>query len=256
VTLWLICAIKRVPMPRSLTTWKHLVVLASLLNAVPFTLFAYGETHISSLLAGIINASTPLFAFAGFFLVFPQERASRDRLLGLCIGLAGVIVVLGVWNGMGSGEWSGIMACVLAVTCYGISFPYMRRYVVGLPEGPLSISAGQLTCAAVLLLPFVAFDTSGHGHFTSGVVLGMLALGSLGSGVAYILNFHVTKTAGGTVASTVTYLTPIMAVIVGVAFLDEQLHWYEPLGTLIILLGAAITQGRIKLRSTNLTQAS
>lgn len=248
VALLAICVATRTSLPRDRQTWKHLFVLAILLNSGPFTLFAYGETQISSVLAGIINAVTPLFAFLAFFVVLPKERAGLDRIAGLLVGFAGVVVVLGVWNGLGTGEWKGVAACLLAVAGYGISFPYARRHLMNSPYGPLSICSGQILLGSFQLLPFVLFAGGLHGDVTTEAVLAMVALGALGSGVAYVANFHVITTAGGTVASTVTYLTPVVAVVVGVAFLHEQLAWYEPVGAVIVLTGAAITQGRIRLR--------
>lgn len=247
LALSLICVITRTSLPHNKQTWKHLFVLALLLNTIPFALFAYGETHISSVLAGIINAVTPLFAFIAFFVVFPQEHASLDRAGGLLVGFVGVVVVLGIWNGLGSGEWKGVGACFLAVVCYGISFPYMRRHLMGTPDSPLAISTGQVTLGTLQLLPLVAFQGGLHGDVTRSAVLAMIMLGAFGSGIAYVLNFHVTSTVGGTVASTVTYLTPVIAVIVGIGFLHEHLYWYEPVGAIIVLFGAAITQGRIRL---------
>jgi drug/metabolite transporter (DMT)-like permease len=244
--LLLVCAITRTALPRERSMWKHLFVMALLLNSVPFTLFAYGETHISSVLAGIINAVTPLFAFLAFFVVMPTERASRDRIAGLLIGFAGVVVVLGVWNGLGSGEWSGVIACLVAVAGYGISFPYARRHLMNTSVSPLAICTGQLGLGTLQLLPFVLISGGVSGDVTAGPVFAMLALGALGSGLAYVANFHVITSVGGTVASTVTYLTPVVAVVVGIAFLHESLAWYEPVGALIVLLGAAMTQGRVR----------
>lgn len=248
VTLLLICLLTRTGLPKGRETWKHLFVMAILLNSGPFTLFAYGETHISSVLAGIINAVTPLFAFLAFFVVLPDERASKDRLLGLLVGFAGVIVVLGVWNGLGAGEWRGVLACLLAVCGYGISFPYARRHLMNTTATPLSICAGQISLGTLQLLPFALFSGGIHGDVSARAILAMLALGALGSGVAYVANFYTITTVGGTVASTTTYLTPVVAVIVGVAFLREHLAWYEPVGAAIVLFGAAITQGRIRVR--------
>jgi drug/metabolite transporter (DMT)-like permease len=247
VALLTVCAITRTTLPRDRSTWKHLFIMAIMLNSGPFTLFAYGETHISSVLAGIINAVTPLFAFLAFFVVLPQERASRDRIAGLLVGFGGVVVVLGVWNGLGSGEWTGVAACLLAVAGYGVSFPYARRHLMNSPSSPLAICTGQISLGSLQLLPFVLFSGGVSGDVTWAPVMAMVALGALGSGLAYVANFHVITTVGGTVASTVTYLTPLVAVVVGIVFLRESLAWYEPVGAGIVLLGAAMTQGRVRL---------
>ena len=245
-TLLLVSALTGTPLPRGRQTWRHLFVAAMLLNSVPFTLFAFGETHISSVLAGIINATTPLTTLAMVLVAFPEEHPTRERVAGLVVGFVGVLVVIGVWQGLGSGEWAGIAACLGAVTCYGVAFPYTRRHLSVLPDSPISLATGQLLVGAVVLLPFAALAGGGHGPIVLAGVLGMLGLGALGSGIAYILNYQIIGAAGGMTASTVTYLTPLFAVIAGVAFLGEGVAWYEPVGGFIVLLGAAIAQGRLR----------
>jgi drug/metabolite transporter (DMT)-like permease len=110
-----------------------------------------------------------------------------------------------------------------------------------------SIAAAQVTAGALTLLPFYLLDGIAEDNYRPGPVLAMLALGIFGSGFAYIWNFKVMELAGSAIASSVTYLTPVVAVIVGLIFLQEDLSWYEPVGALIVLLGAAIGQNRIKL---------
>jgi drug/metabolite transporter (DMT)-like permease len=217
-----------------------------LVNSIPFTLFAYGETHIASVLAGIINAATPLTTLAVILLAFPEEKPTADRVVGLLVGFLGILVVVGVWEGLGSGEWTGIAACLGAVTCYGIAFPYTRRHLAGLPESGVSLAAGQVTCGALVLLPLGVLAGPLHGTITLEPVLGMLCLGALGSGIAFALNYQIVRAAGPSTASTVTYLTPLFAIAVGVAFLGETVVWHEPLGGLVVLLGVAISQGRVR----------
>ncbi len=232
-------------LPRRLSTWRHLFVMAMLMNSIPFTLFAFGETHISSVLAGIINASTPLTTLAVIMLAFPEEHPTSERVLGLLIGFAGILVVVGVWEGLGSGEWTGIAACLGAVTCYGIAFPYSRRHLAGLPDGGVALATGQVMLGALVLLP-LGIAGGPPGPITAGPVLGLLGLGALGSGIAFALNYQVIRAAGPSTASTVTYLTPLVAVVVGAAFLGEHVIWYEPVGGLVVLLGVAVAQGRIR----------
>ncbi|MEI6671230.1 MAG: DMT family transporter, partial [Actinomycetes bacterium] len=138
-------------------------------------------------------------------------------------------------------------ALIFAVGCYGISFPYSRKFVLPLNLQPTALAATQLTLAATTLLPFYLIDGIAKDEYRPGPVLAMLALGIFGSGYAYIWNFQIMAAAGSAVASSVTYVTPVVAVIVGIVFLDESVTWNEPLGALIVLLGAAISQGRIKI---------
>ena len=150
-----------------------------------------------------------------------------------------------MWHGLGSGKLLGVGACLGAVTCYGVGFPYARRHLANLPEGPVALATGQVLCGTLQLLPFAVFTGHVDAHVAAASVSGMLALGVLSSGVAYILNFQVVSQAGSTTASTVTYLSTLVAVIVGAAILGEPVTWYEPVGGLVILAGAALSQGRI-----------
>lgn len=246
--LLIIAALTRTPLPRQIATWRHLFVFSLLINSVPFTLFAYGETHISAVLAGLINSLTPLATLGAVLVFFRQQRASRNILIGLFIGFVGVLVVIGVWRGFGKGQLLGIGACVAAVLCYGVGFPYARRHLGGKDDPPVSLAAGQVLCGTVQLLPFALLFGHVRHHPPTSSIFGLLALGVLGTGIAYILNFHVVSNAPATVASSVTYLTPVFAVIVGVAFLHEGLTWNEPVGALLILTGAAIAQDRLRRR--------
>jgi drug/metabolite transporter (DMT)-like permease len=249
--LLIVSALTGTRLPRSLSTWRHLFVMAMLMNSIPFTLFAIGETHVSSVLAGIINASTPLTTLAVILLAFPEEHPNVDRVLGLLAGFLGILVVVGVWQGLGTGELTGIAACLGAVTCYGIAFPYSRRHIAGLPDSGVSLATGQVLIGAAVLLPFGVAGGM-PGPISAGPVLGLLGLGALGSGIAFALNYQVIRAAGPSTASTVTYLTPLFAVVVGAVFLGETVTWYEPVGGLVVLFGVAVAQGRIRAAATAL----
>jgi len=111
------------------------------------------------------------------------------------------------------------------------------------------LAAVQVSTGAITLLPFYLIDGIAKDEYRPGPVMAMIALGVFGSGFAYIWNFKIMEAAGSAIASTVTYVTPVVAVIVGILFLGENVSWYEPVGALIVLLGAAIGQQRIKLFS-------
>jgi drug/metabolite transporter (DMT)-like permease len=246
IALVVIAAVSRTRLPRSASTWRHLFVMAALMNVVPFILFSYGETQVSSILAGIINGATPLSTLAVVLLAFPEEEPTRSRVVGLLIGFAGILVVVGIWNGLGTGELPGILACIGAIAGYGVSYPYGRRHLTGLVDGPVALATGQILAATVLLLPLVLISGGTTGPITADIVLAMIGLGALGTGVAYVLNYRIVAAAGGTTASTVTYLTPLVAILVGLAFLNEPLAWNEPIGGLVVVLGVAVSQGRLR----------
>jgi drug/metabolite transporter (DMT)-like permease len=112
---------------------------------------------------------------------------------------------------------------------------------------PEALATAQVSLAAITLLPFFLNKGITKYEFKFGPVIAMLALGILGTGYAYIWNFRILAAAGSAIASSVTYVTPVVAVIVGVLFLSESVTWNEPIGGVIVLLGAAVGQGRIKI---------
>ena len=238
---------KKIALPRSGKLWAHLWVVSLLLNVVPGVLFALAETEVTSILAGIINAVTPLMTLIAIIVVTRDEKPKFYQVLGIGIGFIGVLTVLGAWQGLGDNPLWAVLVLLAAVTCYGFSFPYSRRFVIPHKLQSESIAAGQVSTGALTLLPFYLFDGIAKDIYRPGPVFAMLALGIFGSGFAYIWNFKIMAIAGSAIASSVTYLTPVVAVIVGVIFLREKLYWYEPVGAVIVLLGAAIGQNRIKL---------
>ena len=152
VALLILAAVTRVRLPRDRRTWAHLFVVGLLMNSVPSTLFALGETHISSVVAGIINAVTPLTTILVMFLAFRSDRPTAATIAGILLGFAGILVVVGLWNGVGSNEALGVLACLGAVACYGIGFPYIRRNLAPRGERPLALAAAQITLDIIALL--------------------------------------------------------------------------------------------------------
>ena len=239
---------KKIALPKSRKIWLHLWVVSLLLNVIPGVFFALAETEVTSILAGIINAVTPLMTLLAIALVTRDEKPNLYQVLGILIGFIGVLTVLGVWKGLGENPLWAIFVLLAAVTCYGFSFPYSRRFILPHKIQPESMAAAQVTTGAFTLLPFFLYDGISQTAYLPGPVFAMIALGILGSGFAYIWNFKIMTIAGSAIASSVTYLTPVVAVIVGVIFLKERLFWYEPVGALIVLLAVAIGQNRIKLK--------
>ncbi len=225
--------------------YGHLAVAAFLLNALPFTLFAYGETHVSTVLAGIWNATTPLFTLPVAVLLVSEERATRARMTGLGIGFAGVLVVLGIWTGLGGSSLEGSALCLGAACSYGIGNPYARRFLSGRSDSAVALACGQLLAASLEMALVVPFVTHAPAALPARVVASVVLLGVFGTGIAFVLMHSIVRAAGSSVASMVTYIVPVFSTIAGIAFLHEHLQWYEPVGGLVILLGAAVSQGRL-----------
>ena len=246
ITLLIYVAIRKISLPRDRAIWMKLWVVALLLNIVPGVLFAFAEVRVTSVLAGIINATTPLATLIVILIAFREERPQRFQLIGLLIGALGVLTVLGVWRGLGHNNIIGIIALLAAVSCYGMSFPYTKKYVIPLGLKAEAAATMQISLAAVTLLPLYLYDGIASDHYRLAPILAMVALGAVGTGFAYIWNFSIIASAGSSIASTVTYVTPVVAVFVGWLFKGEHITWNQPMGALIVVLGAAISQGRFR----------
>ena len=235
---------RRERLPRGGRTWAHLSVAAMLNNVIPFSLFGYAEQRIPSGLAGICNASAPLFAALVALALLPDERLSPRRAAGLATGFAGVFVVLGAWAGLAGRDLTGALMALGGGLCYGIGFPYTRRFLTGTGFSSLSLAAGQLLCGTVVLAVITPVLTSAPVRWSGTAVSCVVLLGALGTGLAYLLNYGIISAAGATTAATVAYVLPLVSVLAGIVILGERLTWNEPVGAAIIVAGAALTQAR------------
>ncbi len=247
LTLLLWARYKKIALPKDKKLWFHLWIVSLCVNVIPGVLFAQAQTQVTSILAGIISGVTPLMTLLAILIIFRDEKPKSYQVLGLALGFLGVLTVLGVWRGLGSNPLPAVLALLLAVTLYGISFPYARKFVLPYKLKPESIAAGQVSAGALTLLPFYLMGPFAIDEYRVGPVLAMLVLGIFGSGFAFIWIFIILEAAGSAIASTVTYVTPVVAVILGIVFLGENLTWNEPIGGVIVLLGAVIGQNRVKL---------
>ena len=213
-------------LPRERVVWLHLFVVALCINVRPGVLLALAESRTTSILAGIVNAITPLTSSFFIAVVFRDEPMSPTKLVGLGIGFLGALVVLGVWRDLGACPWWAITAPLAAVTLYGFSFPYTRRYLTSRRPSPVALASAQLTIATLVLMPTFLLDgTKGRAASLHGVGA-MVALGVLGSGLAFMWNFSVIEAVGSSRASTVTYITPLVAIAVDILVLHESLAWF------------------------------
>ena len=227
------------------TQWFHLWVAGVLMSAIPFALFSFAQQSTTSSLAAIIGATTPIFTLLAILTIYRTEKVTIIATIGLAVGLIGVAITLGIWEGFGQNDPLAIGALVLATIFYGIGGPYIRKYVTPMNLSGTSSAAAQVSTSALTLLPFYLFTGP---LFTSSPsmesLLAILALGVLGSGFAYRLFHDVVKAAGSTVALTVTFTNPVLATIWGILLLGEELHWYEPIGGAVVILGAWLAQNK------------
>ena len=236
----------RTKLPTSWEAWKHLTIAGLMMSSIPFVLFSYAQTEVTSALAAIINAVTPIATVIVILIAYRSEKLKPHVIIGIVIGRVGVLVVLGAWQGFNENNPLAIIAMIVAVFLYGIGTPYVRKYVTPLNLATEVSVFGQVGTAALTLLPIYLLTgplITAVPDFSS--VAAIVTLGALGSGVAYLLYYKILDIVGSAIASSVTYITPIIAVVLGVWLLGEELHWYEPVGGLIVILGAAISQGSV-----------
>jgi drug/metabolite transporter (DMT)-like permease len=244
-TLVILVAVRRERLPSDRRLWLHTAVAALSFNAIPWTLLAFGEQHVSSIVAGLWNATTPLWVLVVSMAAFPEQRPTIGRIAGLGIGFFGVTLLLGPWRGFGGGQLIGDVACAGAAIFYGLGFPYTRRHLAGRPESGVVLSACQLLCATVMLAVLLPLAPGPSGGLGLDGAASLLALGALGSGIAFALNYAIVRAKGATTASTVTYLVPVFSTLLGATVLAEPLHWNQAVGAAVLLLGIAISQGRL-----------
>ncbi|MFJ8199726.1 DMT family transporter [Streptomyces sp. NPDC096152] len=242
-------AVKRERLPRGVRTWMHLAVAAFFLNALPFSLFAYSELTIPSTLAGICNATSPLWGMALSLVALSEDRPSRVRVAGLGLGFLGVLTVLGAWQGFHGLDAAGTAMALLASLSYPVGWIYVRRTLAGSTESHLALTGGQLLLATLQLAVVTPLFTSLPSHVSALPLLAVAALGALGTGLAMLVQYGLVAEVGPTTAQMVTYFVPIIATAAGVAVLGEHLAWSTPVGAAIVLAGAALTQARPKRRT-------
>jgi drug/metabolite transporter (DMT)-like permease len=242
-------AVLRLALPKKLSQWGHLWVAGFFMSAFPFTMYAFAQQYTTSILAAILNATTPIFTLLAILTIFRGQRQGPGAIIGLLIGLAGVGLTLGIWQGFGDNEPIAIVALVLASASYGIGTPYIRKFITPMGLPPTATASVQVLTSAITLLPiYVLTGPLFIGPASAANVTALVLLGVLGSGVAYWLFHQVVAQAGSQVAAMVTYTNPVIATIWGIALLGEGLHWYEPVGALLVILGAYLTQsGRLRI---------
>ncbi|MGW7421875.1 DMT family transporter [Streptomyces sp. NPDC054813] len=233
-------AAQRIPGSRAL--WGHLAVAALFCNAIPFALFALGERSVDSGIAGVLNATTPLWSLLIGLAVGTDRGLSRTRLTGLLLGFAGTVLIFAPWHRSGLLSW-GALSLLGAAASYAVAFAYMARRLTG-RGAPLAVSAAQLLTAtawSTLGLPWAGpVDTDLTG------VLAVTALGVLATGVTFYLNYRLIADEGATSAATVGYLLPVVSVALGALILDEHIGRRVVTGMAVVLTGVALTRRQLE----------
>ena len=220
-----------------------LVLLAAVQVAAPFMLISAGEQHLSSSLTGILVATAPIFTFLLAIRLDQEERARGVGVLGVFLGIAGVVVLLGVDAGGGTAALVGGLLVILASLGYALgSFLLKRRFA---DVEPISLVTATMGMSALMTLPLAALAFPSHGPSLEAVG-SLAALGALGTGVAFVLFYGLLVDIGPGRASLVAYVAPGFAVIYGVALLDEGFGVVSLAGLVMIVAGSWLAaEGRL-----------
>ncbi|MGW6744505.1 EamA family transporter [Streptomyces sp. NPDC055025] len=229
--------------PRDRRTWGHLVVAAFFCNALPFFLFSVGEQTVDSGVAGVLNATTPLWSFA-IGIAIGTERGFRPlRLTGLLLGFAGILLIFAPWHQAGL-TGGGALALMAAAVSYAVAFAYMARHLIGRGTAPLALSAAQLVMATGLTLPVLPAASAAPEAPTATAWIAIVVLGIFGTGITFHLNSRLIADEGPTAAATVGYLLPVVSVVLGAIVLSEEIGIRVVAGMAVVLLGVGLTRGR------------
>lgn len=237
-------------MPRDGRLWRHFAAMGCLNNLLPFCLIVWGQTQIGGGLASILNATTPIFTVLAAHWFTRDERLTRGRCLGVALGFAGVVVLIGIDALYGiDADKVAQLAVLGGALSYAFAGIFGRRFRQ-LDVSPMQTAAGQLTASTVLLLPVAMIvDRPWALPVPNPAALGAIAgLALLSTALAYILYFRILATAGATNLLLVTFLIPVSAISLGAVFLGERLDAIHFLGMGLIGAGLLAIDGRVFAR--------
>ncbi|SER79911.1 Permease of the drug/metabolite transporter (DMT) superfamily [Actinokineospora terrae] len=243
-----LCYSARHKLPRDRRVWGHLVVAAFFGNALPFALFALGERTVDSGVAGVLNATTPLWALLIGILIGTERALKPVRLTGLLLGFVGTLLIFAPWHQAGVASWGSLMILAAAAS-YAVSYTYIGKTLSGRGVAPIALSAAQLVTAtglSIFALPIGGFATV---DLDPTVLVAIGVLGVFGTGFAFAINYRLIADEGPTNATTVGYLLPVVSVLLGAAFLGEGINLRVIAGMLVVLIGVGMTRWQKKTPS-------
>lgn len=246
--------ITRTPFIRDWRVLGHIAIVGFFLAGLPLLIWAWVGQYLPSGQMAIFNATTPLLTLVIASIFLPGDRMKPSGVIGVILGAIGLIIVVAPWREAGATEsgatvdprmiWIAYAASLTATTCYAIGFVYMRKLLRTSDFTPLAFTFAQITagfiCVTLIALPTGVFEPM---QLNVAAVLAVVVLGALGTGIAYVWNNRVVAAWGSVRGSMVTYVTPVVGVLLGALLLAEPLSWNEPIGMLVLFLGIALAQG-------------
>lgn len=247
LALYAVMRVLRIRWPRVPGLGAAFLGMGLLNNAIPFSLLVWGQHHLASGLAAILNATTPLFTVLVAHALTHDERLTPAKVVGAATGFAGVVVMLGTDRLAGPGGMLAAQAaCLAAALAYAFAGIYGRRFRrMGVP--PLASAAGQVSASTLMMLPLALLVDRPWALPMPGpaTLLALLGLGLLSTALAYLLYFRILASAGATNLLLVTTLIPVSAVLLGWLLLGEQLGPQHLAGMALIGAGFAVIDGRL-----------
>lgn len=243
--LMLLVRMRGISIPGAPTLWCAFLVQGFLQSALPFTLISWGEKHIDSGMAGILNSTPPLFAFLITFLFLREGEASFRKFVGVTMGMAGVLVTLGpdIINGSNNSVLGQIAVTASSVS-YALAAIYARRFS---DQPALLTAACSMTMAAIMMVPVsFYFDQPWALKPSSEAVWSITALGIFSTALAMMIYFRLVKTLGAVGVTSGSYLRAGFSVLLGVMFLNEGLSISLLVGLVLILFSVAIVTGQVR----------
>lgn len=252
--LTVVCLRSGQRLPRGRTTWSHIVVAAFFCNALPFALFSIGERTADSGMAGVVNATTPLWSLLIGISIGTERGVRPVRLGGLLLGFAGTVLIFAPWQETGSVGWA-TLAFLAAAASYAIGFAYMGRNLVGKGIPTISLSSAQLIAATALTALTLPAGGLTSVRVDVPALVAVVVLGIFATGVTFHLTYRIIADEGATNAATVGYLLPVVSVGLGVIALDETFSLRVAAGMVFVLIGVGMTRRRGRTSPPSLPDA-
>lgn len=240
-TLLVLCLKARRGLPRGRATWGHIFVAAVFCNALPFAMFSIGEQTVDSGVAGVLNATTPLWSLLIGIVIGTERGIHPVRLGGLLLGFGGVVLIFAPWQKTGHVGW-GALAIVAAAASYAIGFAYMGRNLAGKGFATISLSTAQLIAATALTALTLPAGGMTPVHFHQAGLIAVVILGIFATGITFHLTYRIIADEGATNAATVGYLLPVVSVGLGAIVLDEPFSLRVAAGMVVVLVGVGMTR--------------
>lgn len=247
VILFTIMRLRGFRMPSDKRVWRAFFVMGFLNNVLPFTLIVWGQIHVASGVASILNSTTPLFTVILAHFLTTDEKMTSNRLIGIGVGFIGVVIMIGgdALQGI-SLNFIALLAVLGAALSYAFAGIYGRRFKA-MGVSPMATATGQVTASSIMLMPVVFLIDKPWALVmpslaTFGAIIGVAVLSTV---LAYIIYFQLLATAGATNLLLVTFLIPISAILLGIGFLGEVLLTKHIVGMGLISMGLIFIDGRL-----------